>query len=69
MKSRGEKEIDNIFKQFNMFILTTGTCSQSYNKITSLKALFTHGTMIKVLYIYNNTAQQNIYAVTKEQLP
>jgi len=34
-----------------MFIHTTGTCSQSYNKIASLKELFTHGTMIKVLYI------------------
>jgi len=41
-----------------MFILTTGTCSQSYNKITALKKLFTHATYIKVLYIttpHNNT--------------
>ena len=46
-----QKEIDNIFKQFNMFIHTTGTCSQSYNKITALKELFPHATMIKVLYL------------------
>ena len=44
-----QKEIDNIFNQLNMFTLTTCTwCSQPYNKITELKRLFTHATMIKV---------------------
>ena len=46
-----------------MFTLTIGTCSPSYNKIPSLKELFTHATYIKVLCKPEpHTSTKNIYS-------
>jgi len=45
-----------------MFTLTIGTCSPSYNKIPSLKELFTHATYIKVLCKQEPHTTTNIYS-------